>query len=153
MRERQATFFNLRRRLHRVMCGRCLCAYYLCIVGAFVLLVVVGVVRFLASDPVRHDPEPVKVRTSPPPRRDARTLLPVFEVPETYYQTIIDNNLFRPLGWTPLRPRLNPIVSLVHSCLARRTPHQEPSYNPPQETRHILCPLVRALTQTPKLSR
>lgn len=24
---------------------------------------------------------------------------------ETFYQTIIDNNLFRPLGWTPPRPK------------------------------------------------
>ena len=58
MSETQRTLFNRR-------------ACYLSIAGAFVLLAVVGVVRFLASDPVRHDPEPVKVRTFPPTRRDA----------------------------------------------------------------------------------
>ena len=28
----------------------------------------------------------------------------VFEVSESFYRTILDNNLFRPLGWTPPRP-------------------------------------------------
>lgn len=92
MSETQRHVFNLRR------------ACYFCIAGACVLLLIVFVVRFLASDPVRHDPEPVKVKTFPPPRRDARTPPPVFEVSETYHRTIIDNNLFRPLGWTLPRP-------------------------------------------------
>ena len=35
----------------------------------------------------------------------ARSLeMPVFDS-ESYYRTIIDNNLFRPLGWTPSRPK------------------------------------------------
>ena len=73
------------------------------IAGAFVLLAVVFVVRFPASDPVRH--EPVKIETAETePRRFHRIPPPVFEVSETYYRTIIDNNLFRPLGWTPPRP-------------------------------------------------
>ena len=42
--------------------------------------------------------------TQPPqPRRVEQTPPPVFET-ETFYRTIIDNNLFRPLGWTPARP-------------------------------------------------
>jgi len=73
------------------------------IAGAFVLLLIVVVVRLLSSAPVRHAPEPVKERTSPSHRRDQQTPPPVFDT-ETYYRTIIDNNLFRPLGWTPPRP-------------------------------------------------
>ncbi|MYA72547.1 hypothetical protein F4009_00105 [Candidatus Poribacteria bacterium] len=52
-----------------------------------------------------RDPEPVKERTAETkPRRVHQTPSAVFEVSETYYRTIIDNNLFRPLGWTPPRP-------------------------------------------------
>ena len=91
MSETQRTLFNRR-------------ACYLSIAGAFVLLAVVFVLRFPASDPVRH--EPVKIETAETePRRFHRTPPAVLEVSETYYRTIIDNNLFRPLGWTPPRPR------------------------------------------------
>ncbi|MDE0016629.1 MAG: hypothetical protein OXU51_10605 [Candidatus Poribacteria bacterium] len=71
--------------------------------GAFVLLAIVFVVRFPASMPVGlRDPEPVKERTAETkPRRVHQTPSAVFEVSETYYRTIIDNNLFRPIGWTP----------------------------------------------------
>lgn len=66
--------------------------------GAFILLAIVVVVRFRMSGfPVRRAPEPVKIDTLPAPRSDALPP-PVFEVSETFYQTIIDNNLFRPLG-------------------------------------------------------
>ena len=92
MSETQQTLFNKR-------------AGGLWIAGAFVLLLIVFVVRFLASDPVRPDPEPVKERTAETePRRVQRTPPAVFDT-ETYYRTIIENNLFRPLGWTPPRPR------------------------------------------------
>lgn len=75
------------------------------ITGAFLLLAIVFVVRFLASDPVGfRGPEPVKVRTLPVPHRVHQTSPAVFEVSETYYRTIINNNLFRPLGWTLPRP-------------------------------------------------
>jgi len=70
--------------------------------GAFVLLAIVFVVRFLSSPP--PIPEPVRVRTFPPPRRVDRTPPAVLDVSEAYYRTIIDNNLFCPLGWTPPRP-------------------------------------------------
>ncbi len=76
------------------------CVRVLLFTGTFVLLAIVVVARFPASEPVRLDPEPVKVRTLPESRRASRTPPPVFEVSETY----IDNNLFRPLEWTPPRP-------------------------------------------------
>lgn len=73
--------------------------------GAFVFLAIVVVVRFLASDPMGfRAPEPVKVRTFPVLHRVHQTSPTVFEVSETYYRTIIENDLFRPLGWTPPRP-------------------------------------------------
>lgn len=78
-------------------------ACYVSIAGAFIFLLIVGVVRFLASEPVRPDPSRITERTETPPRRVQRTP-PVFNS-ETYYQTIIDNNLFRPLGWRPPVPR------------------------------------------------
>ena len=57
-------------------------------------------VRVLSSSPR----EPVAVDTLPAPRRVHQTPPAVLKVSETYYRTIIDNNLFRPLGWTPPRP-------------------------------------------------
>ena len=89
MRETQRTLFN--RRVSRLW-----------IAGALLLQVIVVVVRFPSSAPMRHAPEPVKIQTETAPRRVQQTP-PVFDT-ETYYQTIIDNNLFRPLGWTPPRP-------------------------------------------------
>ena len=78
----------------------------LLIAGAFVLLLIVVVVRVLSPSP--SPPEPIKERTETQPRRVQRTRThtppAVFET-ETYYQTIIDNNLFRPLGWRPPVPR------------------------------------------------
>ncbi|MXV82924.1 hypothetical protein F4Z98_06065 [Candidatus Poribacteria bacterium] len=79
-------------------------AGYLLIVGALVLLAIVGVVRFLASAPVRRDPETVRVQTAETEPRRVQPTPPVFDVSESYYQTIIENNIFRPLGWTPPRP-------------------------------------------------
>ncbi|MXV74415.1 hypothetical protein F4Z99_09065 [Candidatus Poribacteria bacterium] len=77
---------------------------YLLIFGALFLLLIVVVVRVLSPSP--PDLEPVKERTAvSEPRRVHRTPPRVFEVSENYYQTIIDNNLFRPLGWRPPRPR------------------------------------------------
>lgn len=73
-------------------------ACYLSIAGAFFLLAIVFVVRVLSPSP------PIKERTETEPRRVQRTPSPVLEVSKAYYQTIIDNNLFRPLGWTPPRP-------------------------------------------------
>ena len=75
----------------------------LLIASASVLLGIVFIVRVPSLSP--PDPEPVKVDTwFFAPRRVPQPPPPVFDVSETYYRTIIDNNLFRPLGWTPPRP-------------------------------------------------
>ena len=71
----------------------------LCIAGAFVLLAV-----FFAFK--RPTPQTMTETSETQPRQDRRvrqTPPPVFET-ETFYRTIIDNNLFRPLGWRPPRP-------------------------------------------------
>ncbi|RKU06987.1 hypothetical protein C6503_24760 [Candidatus Poribacteria bacterium] len=91
MSETQRTLFNER-------------AGGLLIAGAFVLLLIVVVVRVLSPDPVRHAPEPVKSETLSEPRRVQRTPPRVFDS-EAFYRTIIDNNIFRPLGWRPPVPR------------------------------------------------
>ncbi|MYA70659.1 hypothetical protein F4009_11595 [Candidatus Poribacteria bacterium] len=82
-------------------------------------------------------PEPVKKRTETKPQgtgtdtsfvtvpvlcRVQRTPPAVFET-ETYYSTIIENNLFRPLGWTP--PRLvKPyrLLDTISHCRANTPP-------------------------------
>ena len=70
--------------------------------GAFVSLAVVFVVRVLLPSP--PTPEPVKERTAETEQRRVHRTPPVMEVSDTYYSTIIENNLFRPLGWRPPRP-------------------------------------------------
>ena len=90
MSDRQRNFFN-----------KCTC--YLCIAGAFVLLVV-----FFAFKGPTPPPEPLtRTDTAEPPQNragDRTRTRPVFDS-EAFYRTIIDNNLFRPLGWTPPRPQ------------------------------------------------
>ena len=100
MSETQSTLFNKSVR-------------HLWIAGAFVLLAVVVVVRVLSPSP--PIPEPVKERTETEPRRVHQTR-PVFDS-KAYYQTIIDNNLFRPLGWMPPR-RIEP-YRLIGTILPR----------------------------------
>ena len=74
---------------------------HLWIAGAFVLLLIVVVVRVLSPSPPTTTPEPV----SPlPPQDRVRLTTPAVFDAETFKRTIIDNNLFRPLGWTPPRP-------------------------------------------------
>ncbi|MDE0017844.1 MAG: hypothetical protein OXU51_16800 [Candidatus Poribacteria bacterium] len=71
------------------------------IAGAFVLLLIVVVVRILSSSPSPAAPvNESAVETVP---RRVQQPSPVFDS-ESFYRTIIDNNLFRPLGWTPPRP-------------------------------------------------
>jgi len=88
-------------------------AYGLLIAGALVLLVIVGVVSFPSSSPPIPELSPVTdTSNSPPrlgdrPRTRSRTRVQssTFQSPHSdFYRTIIDNNLFRPLGWTPPRP-------------------------------------------------
>lgn len=68
-----------------------------------------GVARLLATliSPPRLSPLPVEavgVSEAPARSRRVRQSPPVFDA-EAFKRTIIDNNLFRPLGWTPPRPR------------------------------------------------
>ena len=72
----------------------------LLIAGAFVLLATV----FGFQTPPAIETPSVKGIAPPPPRRVDFTPQSVFEVSETHYRLIIENNLFRPLGWTPPRP-------------------------------------------------
>ena len=81
--------------------------------GAFLLLSIVGVVRVLSPLPPIPDASAVKEIPNLPPRlgKQPRALSRVrFHSPDLlplrseFYRTIIDNNLFRPLGWTPPRP-------------------------------------------------
>jgi len=86
------------------------------IAGAFVLLAIVVVVRVLSPSP--PIPEPVKVGTAETePRRVHQRTSAVFDT-KAFYRTIIDNNLFRPLGWTPPR-RVEP-YRLLGTILPRR---------------------------------
>jgi hypothetical protein len=87
MSDTQRTLFNKRARS-------------LCIAGAFLLLVTL-VFAFLTPPPI--ETQSVKVIEPPHPRRVRLAYPAVFET-EAFYRTIIDNNLFRPLGWTPPRP-------------------------------------------------
>ena len=88
MSERQRTLFKR-------ACG-------LLIAGAFVLL---AIVFALKSETPPIETRSVKVVEPSAVRRVQRTPpSPVMEVSETYYRTIIENNLFRPLGWMPPRP-------------------------------------------------
>ena len=88
MSEKHSPFFNRR------ACG-------LLIAGAFILLAI-----YLSLPSETLPPEPVTHSVSPAPPRDRVDLAnpSVFDA-QSFYRTIIDNNLFRPLGWTPPRPK------------------------------------------------
>ena len=84
------------------------------IAGALILLITLVVVaHFPAPSPPIPAPPPVKeippnalsrLRDQPrsPVRPFQSSALPPY--PSDFYRTIIDNNLFRPLGWTPPHP-------------------------------------------------
>ena len=78
-------------------------AFYLSI-GAILLLFAV----FFAFTTPSEKPALLRIKvvsTSAVRSGAARSFeVPVFDS-ESYYRTIIDNNLFRPLGWTPVRPK------------------------------------------------
>ena len=79
------------------------------IAGAFIFLTILFVVRFLAPSP--PTPEPVKA-TPTSARRQGSSSRPISHFQSSnlpvsqsdFCRTIIDNDLFRPLGWTPSRP-------------------------------------------------
>lgn len=76
-------------------------AGYLLVVGAFLLLCLFIHYRSCVARVERV--LSVKVVPVEPSRRDIAPLRVAFAA-ELFYQTIIDNNLFRPLGWRPPRP-------------------------------------------------
>ena len=88
MSETQRPLFNTR------ACG-------VILAGAFILLVTL----FFAFRTSPSETQNVKVIEPSAVRRVRRPLPPVQEVSESYYRTIIENNLFRPLGWTPPPPK------------------------------------------------
>ena len=84
------------------------------IAGALILLVTLVIVAYFpAPSPLILDPLPAKENPSNALSRlgdQPRSLVRPFQssalppYPSDFYRTIIDNNLFRPLGWTPPRP-------------------------------------------------
>ncbi len=89
---------------------RCHLIYSLCLLA---FLMFCGISLFPRKDPPRseplvvppEDPAPQASNTSP----DA--------TPDTFYQFIIDNNLFRPLGWQP--PKQQPDYILLGTVVAQ----------------------------------
>ena len=72
----------------------------LLIAGALLFAVIV-----LAALKETPPPEAVTDAVSPvPPRARSRLANPSVFDAQSFYQTIISNNLFRPLGWPPPRP-------------------------------------------------
>ena len=95
MSETHSPLFN-RQSTHRTvfpLCGACF---------AFFLLAIVLALKSETPPPI--ETQSVKVIEPSHPRRVDFTPPAVFET-ETFYRTIIDNDLFRPLGWTPPRPK------------------------------------------------
>ena len=82
------------------------------ITGAFILLGIIVVVVSFPSPPtetfiIKETPQS-SPRLSDQHRTPSRVRLPSSTLPplqSDFYRTIIDNNLFRPLGWTPPRPK------------------------------------------------
>ena len=76
------------------------------IAGAFILLAIFWV----SLDTPNPATETETVKITPSPRHQhihfQPSVPPSFHLstPASFYRTIIDNNLFRPLGWTPPRP-------------------------------------------------
>ncbi|MDE0397827.1 MAG: hypothetical protein OXL96_08500 [Candidatus Poribacteria bacterium] len=101
--------------------------------GAFILLAIVFVVNFPSSSPPILEPVPVKGTPKAPPRLSEQPRTPsrarfqssTFQPPQSdFYRTIIDNNLFRPLGWT--RPVSPPAYRLLGTMVPKdgKTPPQ-----------------------------
>ena len=104
------------------MCSRRLCACDLRIMGMFILLAM-----FFSCETPEMSASPETLTAADtfkaPPRRAPFTTPPAFDV-EAYYSTIIDNNLFRPLGWT--RPVSPPAYRLLGTMVPKdeKTPPQ-----------------------------
>ena len=118
---------------HRNFFNKRVC--YLLIAGALLLLLSVVVVSFrLKAIP---EPEEVKEKTDPEPHRVRLASPKVFDA-EAFKRTIIDNNLFRPLGWTP--PRSIEPYRLIGTILPRaaNTPLQAIIQTAAGNTTHIV---------------
>ena len=74
---------------------------YLSIAGAWILLAIFWFSLYTPNP--RTENETLKV-IAPTRKHHIHRTPPSFEVSETFYATIIENNLFRPLGWTPPQP-------------------------------------------------
>ncbi len=81
--------------------------------GALLFLAIVVVVSVPSPSPPIPEPSPVTETSNSPsrlggqPRTPSRTRFqsPTFQsLHSDFYRTIIDNDLFRPLGWAPSRP-------------------------------------------------
>ena len=126
MSETQHTLFNKR-------------AGGLWIAGALLLLAI-----YLAHSTPPPPPEPVNERTSPSPPRVPLSSPAVFDA-ETFKRTIINNNLFHPLGWTPPLPRES--YRLIGTILSRSetTPPKaiiQTTAGNQTYIKHISCPPV-----------
>jgi len=104
----------------------------LLIAGAFILLAI-----YLARSTPPPRREPVNESISPSPDRVRLSSPKVFDA-KAFKRTIIDNNLFRPLGWTPPRPR-EP-YRLIGTILPRSetTPPQAIIQSTAAKTTHIV---------------
>ena len=107
-------------------------ACYLSIAGALILLAI-----YLARSTPPPHPEPVNEITSLSPDRVESSSPTVFDA-ETFKRTIIGNNLFRPLDWTPPVPR-EP-YRLIGTILPRsaNTPPQAIMQSTAGNTTHIV---------------
>ena len=95
------------------------CVSGLLMAGALLLVAI-----YLARSTPPPPPEPVNERRSPPPDGVRQTPPEVFDAEVSFKRTIIDNNLFRPLGWTPPRP--TEPYRLIGTILPRSETHTPP---------------------------
>ncbi|MYG08137.1 hypothetical protein F4167_16285 [Candidatus Poribacteria bacterium] len=107
------------------------------IAGAFILLAIVLVVSFPSLSPPIPEPAPVKGTPNAPPRLSepphilsrAHFQSSTFQPPQSdFYRTIIDNNLFRPLGWT--RPVPPPAHRLLGTIVPKDGKNTAPGHYP-----------------------
>ena len=100
----------------------------LLIAGAFILFLFVVVVGVLSPSPRSPEREPIPIEILPAERFQRPASAPPRQVSdwraEAFYRTIIDNNLFRPLGWRPPVPR-EP-YRLIGTILPRSETHTPP---------------------------
>ena len=92
------------------------------LIGSILILLIFALSPFLLRQNTSHlnsavatptQVKPVKIRSvKPQPKKDIRTSS---ETSSEYYQVIIDNNIFRPLGWRP--PQKKPQYTLIGTTI------------------------------------